>query len=187
MSLFTKKPVTIEARQFTDNTDRSDEGQLTQLVAWIGTDKAHNDGTHLFIKTLEGIHRATLGDWIIKGVKGEFYPCKPDIFAATYVAAEPDPTGPLCDATTGLPTETWVQNVKALRRDLDEIVQRMRFGICSEETMQARIRVLEGIMWLGMELKRVGSIRPDLVGNPYPDSKNPTNAVINPTADKLKL
>ena len=38
------------------------------------------------IPTLEGVMRASLGDWIIKGVKGEFYPCKPDIFAATYDA-----------------------------------------------------------------------------------------------------
>lgn len=36
------------------------------------------------IPTLEGDHIANIGDWIIKGVKGEFYPCKPDIFAATY-------------------------------------------------------------------------------------------------------
>ena len=41
----------------------------------------------LVIPTLEGDHLAEPGDWIIKGVKGEFYPCKPDIFAATY-----DPT-----------------------------------------------------------------------------------------------
>lgn len=40
------------------------------------------------IDTLEGKHIVTPGDWIIKGVSGEFYPCKPDIFAATYEAAE---------------------------------------------------------------------------------------------------
>lgn len=41
----------------------------------------------LYIGTLEGIHRAKPGDWIIRGAKGEMYPCKPDIFAATYEAA----------------------------------------------------------------------------------------------------
>lgn len=41
-------------------------------------------GDYLFIGTLEGPHRADPGDWIIKGVKGEIYPCKPDVFAATY-------------------------------------------------------------------------------------------------------
>jgi hypothetical protein len=38
----------------------------------------------MLIETLEGVMRAEVGDWIIRGVKGEFYPCKPDIFAATY-------------------------------------------------------------------------------------------------------
>jgi hypothetical protein len=41
-------------------------------------------GDYLFIGTLEGTHRADPGDWIIRGIKGELYPCKPDIFAATY-------------------------------------------------------------------------------------------------------
>jgi hypothetical protein len=41
-----------------------------------------------FIETLEGVHRADVGDWIIKGVKGEFYTCKPDIFEMTYGKAE---------------------------------------------------------------------------------------------------
>ena len=44
----------------------------------------------IFIRTLEGEMTATQGDWIIKGVKGEFYPCKPDIFAATYEPADAD-------------------------------------------------------------------------------------------------
>lgn len=38
----------------------------------------------LYVKTLEGVHHASVGDYIIKGVKGEMYPCKPDIFEATY-------------------------------------------------------------------------------------------------------
>ena len=44
----------------------------------------------LLIHTLEGDHRADIGDWIIRGVKGEFYPCKPEIFALTYEAVEGD-------------------------------------------------------------------------------------------------
>jgi hypothetical protein len=47
---------------------------------------AHFD--ELIISTLEGDLRASPGDWIIRGVKGEFYPCKPDIFAATYEPVE---------------------------------------------------------------------------------------------------
>lgn len=84
---FRKKPVVIEARQFETNNDDHD-ANLAALVTWIngstGKETAHHDRTFLYISTLEGTHRADVGDWIIKGVKGEFYPCKPDIFAATY-------------------------------------------------------------------------------------------------------
>lgn len=48
---------------------------------------AHAQQGAISIGTLEGVMTATAGDWIIKGVKGEFYPCKPDIFAATYEPA----------------------------------------------------------------------------------------------------
>lgn len=44
----------------------------------------YHDGTNIYVRTLEGVMRADVKDWIIKGVKSEFYPCKPDIFAATY-------------------------------------------------------------------------------------------------------
>ncbi len=85
MPLFRKKPVVIEAFQFTgcSNTEQS-------VPEWFVD--AVNDGIvfaspdHIIIKTLEGDHRADPGDWIIRGVKDELYPCKPDIFAATYDA-----------------------------------------------------------------------------------------------------
>jgi hypothetical protein len=80
MPFFTKKPVQIEARQY-DGTIKN----AAELVAWIiqlGQEASYIDG--LLIETLEGTHSASPGDWIIKGIKGEFYPCKPDIFAATY-------------------------------------------------------------------------------------------------------
>lgn len=55
----------------------------------------NGDGTHtqsgeLYIITLEGDHRATIGDYIIKGVRGEFYPCKEDIFLETYLEVKND-------------------------------------------------------------------------------------------------
>jgi hypothetical protein len=78
MPLFTKKPVTIEARQFVDKSSFPD------LIQWIGINASHNGLDLLFVTTLEGVMAANQGDWIIKGVKGEFYPCKPDIFEATY-------------------------------------------------------------------------------------------------------
>ncbi|GEM_PF-867194 len=84
MAIFRKKPVEIEARQFITNND--DGSHLDSLVGWItynGHTASHN-GTDLFIETLEGTMRAECRDWIIKGVKGEFYPCKPHIFEASY-------------------------------------------------------------------------------------------------------
>ena len=82
---FRKKPVVIEAEQFTRPADRAvTVGEM--FMQW----PVRNDvrGVHLIIPTLEGDHRADPGDWIIQGVKGEFYPCKPDIFTATYEPVE---------------------------------------------------------------------------------------------------
>lgn len=88
MSAFRKKPVVIEAFAFLGSNGY-------ELAMWCGGlfhplygrgDKGE-DISHIEIKTLEGTMRADLGDWIIRGVKGEFYPCKPDIFAATYEPA----------------------------------------------------------------------------------------------------
>lgn len=86
MPLYTKKPVTIEARQFLSDT-------AAEVAAWCDGDVIEDDEAeeynvplYLDINTLEGIMRANLGDYIIKGVRGEFYPCKPDIFYDTYSA-----------------------------------------------------------------------------------------------------
>ena len=76
---FRKKPVVIEAVQFHGNFD--------ELEEFVGGDAEFRDG-ELVIATLEGPLHASINDWIIKGIKGEFYPCKPDIFEATYEPAE---------------------------------------------------------------------------------------------------
>jgi hypothetical protein len=76
---FRKKPVVIEAVQWTaDNYD--EVGDFMGISSTCAVDDC------FIIPTLEGEMRASPGDWIIKGVQGEFYPCKPDIFAATYEA-----------------------------------------------------------------------------------------------------
>ena len=77
---FRKKPVVIDAVQWTDAT-RLDVMEFVGSGALVG-------GDVLVIDTLEGQMTAQKGDWIIKGVQGEFYPCKPDIFAETYEAVE---------------------------------------------------------------------------------------------------
>lgn len=82
MARFRKKPVVIEAIQYTGRN-------LEEIVLWSKAPEIIEEFTGgLEIHTLEGVMRADVGDWIIRGVKGEFYPCKPDIFAATYDAID---------------------------------------------------------------------------------------------------
>jgi hypothetical protein len=98
MAKYRKKPVVIEAIQW-----RGDERQIREVMDLFGADGPPHapDDPHielglgftpadgkLYIPTLEGTMTASPDDWIIRGVRGEVYPCKPDIFAATYEAAE---------------------------------------------------------------------------------------------------
>ena len=77
---FRKKPVVIDAMQY--------YGASLELVLVFGQGKVRQTGqASLDVETLEGTVQARIGDWIIKGVAGEFYPCKPEIFAATYEPA----------------------------------------------------------------------------------------------------
>ena len=82
---FRKKPVVIEAWQ---NTHTPRPTPLWLNDAWRAAKVQFAGNGRIDIHTLEGTMRAELGDWIICGVKGELYPCKPDIFEATYEVAE---------------------------------------------------------------------------------------------------
>ena len=87
ISRFTKKPITIEAVEFVDATLAT----MSSISEFMGEKKEIEfDGTSaepkIKIETLEGPIYASIGDMIIKGIHGEFYPCKPDIFEATYEA-----------------------------------------------------------------------------------------------------
>jgi hypothetical protein len=92
---YRKKPVIIEAYQlveteysvreairFAFGLDSMSDNEMEIMFAI-----AHQNGG-LFIETLEGTMKAEFGDYIIKGIKGEFYPCKPDVFEATYELVE---------------------------------------------------------------------------------------------------
>ncbi len=112
---YTKKPVTIEAIRFVGLTDFGDPQFDTAPTGgvvpnWLMDAMAGPEGAsgsmwaapgqpfigegdppkELFVGTMEGQHIASKGDWIIRGIKGELYPCKPDIFDATYDPAQPD-------------------------------------------------------------------------------------------------
>lgn len=87
MPKFRKKPVEIEARRCDNHTSPD------AIAVWCGgkvvphPEKNFTGGPMVvLIETLEGTMRAEPGDWVIRGVHGEFYPCKPDIFEATYDA-----------------------------------------------------------------------------------------------------
>lgn len=86
MARFRKKPVEIEAFQLPMSE--------VHMPGWISSGavaftKGDDGRVHAAaIKTLEGVMLADYGDWIIRGVKGELYPCKPDIFEATYEKVE---------------------------------------------------------------------------------------------------
>lgn len=78
---YRKKPIVIEARQVTKADCRS-------ISEWIGYPHIDGDSecgiSGISIPTLEGLATANPGDWVIKGLQGEFYSCKPDIFEQTY-------------------------------------------------------------------------------------------------------
>ena len=80
---FRKKPVVIEAMQIMMPNQPEDILKFCPTAKLCGTGDV-GQKKWMEIPTLEGIHRADYGDWIIKGVQGEFYPCKPDIFEQTY-------------------------------------------------------------------------------------------------------
>ena len=91
MAKYRKKPVVIEAIVFTDEPAKLIElGKFVDngVDGWIKVSYADRENPKLSIETLEGTMQASIGDYIIKGVNGEFYPCKPDIFAKTYEAVE---------------------------------------------------------------------------------------------------
>ncbi len=87
MSIFRKKPVVVEAIQWTGKNfqelyawGRPADVKLEAQIIWSIDAKKKS----LAIKTLEGWVIASVGDWIVRGAQGEFYPCKPDIFEANH-------------------------------------------------------------------------------------------------------
>ena len=76
---------------------------------------------------------------------------------------------------------------KELRRDIDALIQKLRAKPARRERALSVTKLQEGVMWLGMDLKRINEENPNSMPNPYPNSKNPSNTIIEPTADNLKL
>lgn len=99
MPKFRKKPVVIEAMQWLPTDETGGYNNADRVRDWMNmadprvnwTTENYGAKCTILIKTLEGTMEAKPGDWIIKGVQGEFYPCKPDIFEATYESYEEIP------------------------------------------------------------------------------------------------
>ncbi|HUR93062.1 MAG TPA: hypothetical protein VMY76_00670 [Gemmatimonadales bacterium] len=83
---FRKRPVVIEAVQF-----RAGEQPVELAPDVVAGRVRYTEDGEMLVRTLEGEMLGRPGDWIIRGVKGELYPCKPDIFAATYEPADKEP------------------------------------------------------------------------------------------------
>ncbi|MFN8681723.1 hypothetical protein ACDP63_11350 [Paracoccus sp. P2] len=135
---FTKKPVTVEAIQYTGVNLREVldfTGKHPRWEEWFKSFEDYEAHVHVDrgafkILTLEGTMEALPGDWIIRGVKGEHYPCKPDIFAATYIRAD------LCASG---------QQVRALEWEQVDPTAVLGHGI---EPCQYYIRYEVGFWWM---------------------------------------
>lgn len=85
--LYRKRPITVEARRI----DANDWATVADIAEWCGADLvdvdnflAYDDNAVMAITTREGVMYAEDGDWIVRGALGEFYPCKPDAFEASF-------------------------------------------------------------------------------------------------------
>ena len=84
MQKYRKKPVVVEAVHFNGNYDHANHLLKSTDMKIVNIDCEVYDRTNFDIETLEGTMKVLPGDYVIKGIQGEFYPCKPDIFEATY-------------------------------------------------------------------------------------------------------
>lgn len=82
MGYYRKKPVVIEAFRWTGGHDQTEDPEW--IINRIKMGQVSFADGRMYIKTLEGVMAADSGDYVIKGVQGEIYPCKPDIFEQTY-------------------------------------------------------------------------------------------------------
>ena len=120
---YRKKPVVIEAFRYAmDSRPDWFDTKVTsnEIITYVGTDIRDSSQYYCEIKTLEGIMRGNCGDYIIKGVQGEVYPCKPDIFEMTYELASTssqteisDESWEGCDGCTEQDKYFWTKGYQA--------------------------------------------------------------------------
>ena len=110
---YRKKPVVIEAFRYgMDSRPDWFDTKVTsnEIITYVGTDIRDSSQYYCEIKTLEGVMRGNCGDYIIKGIQGEIYPCKPDIFEMTYELASTSSQTEISDEEIEKAAETfWPQ------------------------------------------------------------------------------
>lgn len=81
--------------------------------------------------------------------------------------------------------ESEVSSIKEHRRDIDNQIRRLKLWPATRERALAITKLQEAQMWLGMDLRRIGEANPGLLADPYPNSKNPDNAIIDRPAPDI--
>jgi hypothetical protein len=130
-----------------------------------------SEATHLLIRCRDSAGRMEM-------------PLYEDIQNFLHRPETPKPTNPM--PVIEVPINDITLN-KELRRDIDAQIQRLKSATQSRERSIAITKLQEAVMWLGMDLKRINDAEPGASPNPYPNSKDPSNLKIEPTADGLKL
>ena len=168
MQKFVKKPVVIEALQYDGENIEAIENFVGKKLSTV---MSSNVDVNLIIPTLEGDMKASKGDYIIKGIKGEFYPCKPDVFKSTYNVVE-DNNGILSEgekrvrttfnvlslATVDIAKQLMAEAINLLSRDQNDVASYYYDSINTtqyrelsadyqREVATAKTKIEEAAMW----------------------------------------
>jgi len=161
---YRKKPVVIDAVELKFSTDSQDE-----IIQWSNNTIQKGLDGGLRIPTLEGIMVANTGDYIIRGVKGEYYPCKPDIFEMTYELASELPQQEICISCDEqkeihkICIDCIGKMIKENQREIsDEEIEKAANGHFEGDLMWSeRIAFKLAIKWYREQLKCKGSDKKD--------------------------
>lgn len=177
---FRKKPIVIEAVKYAGNGNVEPRGAVPP---WMhnafadGTLRSTNGNDPLVVRTLEGDMTVAIGDWIIRGVKGEIYPCKPDIFSATYHPVEASDKIDLTDAVREAivasreydPDFSTLEQIQMLRESFREsqlAVRRLSEQLTATNSRLAKVREFQPDLSKASSALRFIANEPDFVPSP---------------------
>ncbi len=124
---YRKKPIVVDAIQWTGHNTK-------EAMEFVGTDNIIAYTTYFEIKRIEGNLKVSEMDWIVKGVKGEFYPCKPDIFKETYEKVE--------DKELKFNEDQYMKGVtKEDVKKVENILLNLNIGLSKKQVIQTEVLV----------------------------------------------